>query len=73
MVRLIKECNSLKERLSANKDVQIQIIGLYDNQDFKSSMTRTLFEELAEQMFQNLMTPVQEVLRKSGLNYSDVN
>ena len=73
MVRLIKECNSLKERLSANKDVQIQIIGLYDNQDFKSSMTRTLFEELAKQMFQNLMTPVQEVLRKSGLNYSDVN
>jgi len=73
MVRLIKECNSLKERLSANKDVQIQIIGLYDNQDFKSSMTRTLFEELAAQMFQNLMTPVQEVLRKSGLNYSDVN
>ena len=73
MVRLIKECNSLKERLSANKDVQIQIIGLYDNQDFKSSMTRTLFEELAEQILQNLMTPVQEVLRKSGLNYSDVN
>lgn len=31
MVRLIKECNSLKERLSANKDVQIAVEGLYDN------------------------------------------
>jgi ribosomal protein L11 methylase PrmA len=31
MVRLIKESNSVKERLSANKEVHIAIEGLYDN------------------------------------------
>jgi len=36
MLKLLKECNRIKEVLSANKDSSIYIEGLVDGQDFKS-------------------------------------
>lgn len=44
MVRLLAECNKLKEVLSANKEAVFQVEGLYDGNDFRSKIDRVTFE-----------------------------
>ena len=50
MLKLMKECNRLKETLSANKEVQFSVENIYDGNDFRSKMTRELFERLASDL-----------------------
>jgi molecular chaperone DnaK (HSP70) len=40
MIRLIKECNKLKETLSANKESSFFVEGLIGDDDFRSHITR---------------------------------
>lgn len=51
MIRLIKECNKLKETLSANKESGFFVEGFVGDDDFKSFLTRSKFEDLNDHLF----------------------
>ena len=46
MIKLMKECNRIKEVLSANRaEIPFFVEGLVDGNDFKSIISRPVFEE----------------------------
>jgi len=50
MIRLLKECNKLKETLSANKESSFFVEGLVNDDDFKSHITRQEFEDASQHL-----------------------
>lgn len=67
MVRLLSECNKLKEVLSANKEAVFQVEGLYDGTDFRSKIDRTTFEEKSQHLLDKLILPIEKTLALAGL------
>jgi len=50
MVKLLKECNHMKEVLSANKETAFYVEGLIENIDFVSHIDRATFESKAQHL-----------------------
>lgn len=73
MIKLLKECNKLKEVLSANKQTPFYVENLFDGEDFKTNIERFAFEEKAEHLFSKLLEPIKYVLQKANRTLSDVS
>lgn len=73
MIKLMRECNKLKEVLSANKETPFYVENLLDGEDFKSNIERRVFEEKSKQMLSRLTDPIEYVLRKGNRTLEQVN
>ncbi|KAK4429197.1 Heat shock protein 17 [Sesamum alatum] len=72
MAKLKKQVKRTKEILSANMMAPISVESLYDDRDFRSTITREKFEELCEDLWEKALVPLKEVLNHSGLNTDDL-
>uniref|UniRef100_A0A5B6YQL2 Heat shock 70 kDa protein 17 n=1 Tax=Davidia involucrata TaxID=16924 RepID=A0A5B6YQL2_DAVIN len=72
MAKLKKQVKRTKEILSANTMAPISVESLYEDRDFRSTITREKFEELCEDLWEKSLIPVKEVLKHSGLMVDDI-
>ncbi|XP_004305891.1 PREDICTED: heat shock 70 kDa protein 17-like [Fragaria vesca subsp. vesca] len=72
MAKLKKQVKRTKEILSANTMAPISVESLYDDRDFRSTITREKFEELCEDLWEKSLVPVKEVLKHSGLKVDEL-
>ncbi|KAJ6749506.1 hypothetical protein OIU85_000172 [Salix viminalis] len=72
MAKLKKQVKRTKEILSANTAAPISVESLYDDRDFRSTITREKFEELCADLWDRSLVPVKEVLKHSGLNLDEL-
>ncbi|KAL2458282.1 Heat shock 70 kDa protein 17 [Forsythia ovata] len=72
MAKLKKQVKRTKEILSANKMAPISVESLYDDRDFRSTISREKFEELCEDLWEKALVPVKEVLKHSGLKAEEL-
>jgi heat shock protein 1/8 len=73
MSRLRSECERVKRVLSSQTEGIIQIDSLFSGLDFSLKLTRARFESMCTQYFQQLLIPVQNVLRDSKLNKDQIH
>lgn len=72
MAKLKKQVKRTKEILSANTMAPISVESLYDDRDFRSSITRQKFEELCEDLWERSLVPLKELLKHSGLKMDEI-
>ncbi|XP_073060789.1 heat shock 70 kDa protein 17-like [Primulina eburnea] len=72
MAKLKKQVKRTKEILSANLMAPLSVESLYDDLDFRSTITREKFEELCEDIWEKALVPVKKVLNYSGLKVDDL-
>lgn len=73
MMRLRKEAQRIREILSANTETVAAVPSLYDDVDFRTSVTRSDFEEGAAEAFTRAVSPVKRVLQSTGLSVDDLD
>ena len=73
LTRLRLVCEDAKCKLSSIEKTNVEIINLYDQINFKSSITRTFFEQLCKDLFDRLIKPIENVIQDSKISKSDVN
>ncbi|CAN4110084.1 unnamed protein product [Withania somnifera] len=72
MAKLKKQVRRTKEILSANTAAPVSVESIYDDRDFRSSITREKFEELCDDLWEKALVPLKEVLTHSGLKIEDI-
>ncbi|KAJ4976597.1 hypothetical protein NE237_001703 [Protea cynaroides] len=72
MAKLKKQVKRTKEILSANTMAPISVESLYDDRDFRSTITREKFEELCGDLWEQSLIPLKELLKHSGLKVDDI-
>ncbi|PIA40877.1 hypothetical protein AQUCO_02400141v1 [Aquilegia coerulea] len=72
MAKLKKQVKRTKEILSANTMASISVESLYDDRDFRSTITREKFEELCGDLWEQSLIPVKKVLSHSGLKLDEI-
>ncbi|XP_043698609.1 heat shock 70 kDa protein 17 [Telopea speciosissima] len=72
MAKLKKQVKRTKEILSANTMAPISVESLYDDRDFRSTITREKFEELCGDLWEQSLVPMKELLKHSGLKVNEV-
>ncbi|KAJ6363663.1 hypothetical protein OIU78_003774 [Salix suchowensis] len=72
MAKLKKQVKRTKEILSANTMAPISVESLYDDRDFRSTITREKFEELCGDLWDRSLVPITEVLQHSGLKVDEI-
>ncbi|XP_065026045.1 heat shock 70 kDa protein 17-like [Musa acuminata AAA Group] len=72
MGKLKKQVKRTKEILSANTVAPISVESIYDDLDFRSTISREKFEELCADLWERALVPLKEVLRNSGLKIDDI-
>lgn len=73
MAKLFKEAGRVKNVLSANTDHYAQIEGLLDEQDFRFQVTREKLEELCDDLFKRVVSPLEQALKNAHLNLSVIS
>eukprot|EP00899_Mesostigma_viride_P013989 jgi/Mesvir1/22591/Mv05012-RA.1 len=73
MLRLLAACEKLKKILSANAEGPLNVESLTPDLDFRSLITRDLFEQLAQPVLQRVVGPLQRALEQSGLTKEQVS
>jgi heat shock protein 1/8 len=73
LIRLRIACERAKRTLSSSTKVSIEIDSLYDGIDFYTSITRTRFEELCQDLFRSTLEPIERVLRDAKVNKNSVH
>ncbi|XP_052178130.1 heat shock 70 kDa protein 17 [Diospyros lotus] len=73
MAKLKKQVKRTKEILSANTMAPISVESLYDDRDFRSTITREKFEELCDDLWKRSLIPVKEVIEHSGLKLDEIH
>ncbi|POG70566.1 heat shock 70 Ab [Rhizophagus irregularis DAOM 181602=DAOM 197198] len=71
--RLRAACEHAKRTLSTSTQASIKIDSLYEGINFCTSLTRTRFEELNQDLFNSTMEPVKKILRDSKIDKSQVH
>mmetsp|Transcript_70679 Transcript_70679/g.147213 ORF Transcript_70679/g.147213 Transcript_70679/m.147213 type:complete len:782 (-) Transcript_70679:108-2453(-) len=72
MTKLRIQANKVKEVLSANSEFPVRAEQLHADVDLNTKVTRQEFEEACEDLFARLTAPIDEALRQSGLQLSDL-
>ncbi|XWS08210.1 hypothetical protein CRYUN_Cryun41cG0060200 [Craigia yunnanensis] len=72
MAKLKKQVKRTKEILSANTAAPISVESLYNDRDFRSTITREKFEELCGDLWDKSLIPVKDLLKHSGLQADDI-
>ncbi|CAI5738513.1 unnamed protein product [Hyaloperonospora brassicae] len=73
MAKIRAQATKTKTVLSANEQIPVVMQSLYNDVDFFTSMTRTKLEELAADLFERTLTPVEQALERAGLTVADID
>lgn len=73
LAKLKTEVEKAKRDLSSVIQTKIEIDNLVPGLDFKETLTRARFEELCNDLFKKTITPVEEVLKQSGLSKKEID
>ncbi|CAG2175922.1 unnamed protein product, partial [Oppiella nova] len=73
MRRLRTACEAAKRTLSTSTSASVEMESLFDGIDFYSTITRSRFEELNEDLFRSTLKPVERALRDSKLDKGQVH
>ena len=73
MRRLRTACETAKRSLSSSTVANVEIDSLHEGVDFNSSITRAKFENLCDELFRKIMSPIEQVLRDSKLSKSQIH
>jgi len=71
--RLRTACERAKRILSSAASTSIEIDSLFEGIDFYTSLARTRFEELRQDLFRSTLDPVEKVLRDSKIDKANVH
>ena len=71
--RLRTACERAKRTLSNSTSASIEIDALYEGQDFYTSITRAMFENLNMDLFRGCLSPVEKVLRDAKMDKRSVH
>ncbi|GBC18599.2 70 kDa heat shock protein 3 [Rhizophagus irregularis DAOM 181602=DAOM 197198] len=71
--RLRTACERAKCTLSASSRTSIEIDSLFEGIDFYTSLTRTRFEELNQDLFRSIIEPIERVLQDAKIDKSQIN
>ncbi|GER31559.1 heat shock 70 kDa protein [Striga asiatica] len=72
MAKLKKQVKRTKEILSANMMAPISVESLYDDRDFRSTISREKFEDICKDLWEKALVPLKELLEHSGLKADDL-
>eukprot|EP00897_Mesotaenium_endlicherianum_P006776 jgi/Mesen1/6126/ME000313S05248 len=72
MAKLKKEVKRTKEVLSANTEAPLNVEGLYHDIDFRTSITRSKFEELCGDLWARAVLPLKDVLADANVSVADL-
>ncbi|GLJ53692.1 hypothetical protein SUGI_1145530 [Cryptomeria japonica] len=72
MAKLKKQVKRTKEILSANTEAPLSVESLYEDTDFRSTISRQKFEELCGDLWEEALVPLKEVIKNSGLKVEDL-
>ncbi|CAL9762617.1 unnamed protein product [Musa acuminata subsp. burmannicoides] len=72
MAKLKKQVKRTKEILSANTVAPVSVESLFEDLDFRSTISREKFEELCADLWERALVPVKEVLRHSSLKIDEI-
>jgi L1 cell adhesion molecule like protein len=73
MRRLRTACERVKRTLSSAPQASIEVDSLFEDIDFCTSLTRTRFEELCQDLFCSTLEPVEKALHDSEIDKSSVH
>ncbi|GAB2254479.1 hypothetical protein Droror1_Dr00022288 [Drosera rotundifolia] len=73
MAKLKKQVKRTKEILSANTAAPISVESIYDDRDFRSTITREKFEELCADIWEKSLLPLKGLLLHSGLKIEELH
>jgi len=71
--RLRTQCERAKRTLSSSTQTTIEIDSFYEGVDFSVTLTRARFEEMCMDYFRGTLTPVEKVLKDSGMDKKSVH
>lgn len=72
IAKLTKEAVRVKNILSANQEAQISIESVYDDIDFRSTISRTELEKAIAPERKQFLTPLRSALKSAGVSFNDV-
>lgn len=72
MRKLIVAANKAKLLLSAKKSADVFIESLYNNKSLNESVSRQDFEELIQEVIENMKIPINKALEKGGFQLKDI-
>jgi len=73
MVKLLKECNRVKEVLSANKEMSFFSEGLLEGNDYNSHVSRVKFEEASKELLSVVTKPIDIILARANKTIADID
>ena len=71
--RLRTACERAKRTLSSSAQTTIEVDGMAEGIDFHTSLTRAKFEELCSDLFRKTMSPVEQVMKDSGMSKGQIH
>ncbi|KAG0317762.1 adenyl-nucleotide exchange factor sse1 [Dissophora globulifera] len=73
LIRLMAGCEKLKKILSANSQAPLNIESIMEDRDVASTMKRTEFEELAQDLIGRVEAPLKQALEDAGMTIADID
>lgn len=71
--RLKIACEKAKKLLSLELETRITLESLYNDNDLQLSITRAKFEDLCREKFKEMIIPIEDALKFSGLEKEDID
>eukprot|EP01012_Entosiphon_sulcatum_P055630 TRINITY_DN7788_c0_g1_i1.p1 TRINITY_DN7788_c0_g1~~TRINITY_DN7788_c0_g1_i1.p1 ORF type:complete len:791 (+),score=188.43 TRINITY_DN7788_c0_g1_i1:3339-5711(+) len=72
-VKLFRSAKKAKETLSANKDVQVPVEGIYDEKDFITQLSRSQFLEVTDHLIDKAVDAVRRALEQANLSVDEIS
>lgn len=73
MTKLRAQANKVKEVLSANPEFPVRAEQLHAEVDLNTRVTRQEFEDLCEDLFERVTSPIDQALEMAGIGLDQVN
>jgi molecular chaperone DnaK (HSP70) len=73
MSKLKTNAEDLKHILSTMERAHCSIDALYDGSDFDYHLTRQRFEGACNKIYQQILQPIEDILKKNNLDESQIN
>lgn len=73
LAKLFKEADRVKKVLSANTEHVAQVENVMEDVDFKHPITRAEFEEISDDLFKRVATPIHMALSSAGMTLGEID
>lgn len=72
MRKLLSQAQKTKATLSANKMAPFIVESVFEDTDFQATVSREEFENMCQDLFARLTTPVEQALRDANVSIADI-